>query len=197
MKLPVRSLRVPFSRRRKRLRFYGRSTVLNLHETGITIEGMVPDVYYPLFMDLLWRAVSNWTIRTIPFSRINKCQLKHRERLRTLLLIATIALSAYLFKSMWEVWWLSLSLILAIAGIQFLLLRWLLKNCIDIEYSDNSSKPVALRLRFLGRGDEQRWFAELSRHRLESAAPKLAQVAKKESSRRSIWRRLIRGGAGP
>lgn len=194
MKLPVRSMRVPMSWRRERLRFYGRSTVLNLHETGITIEGMVPDVDYPVFMRVLWRAVSNWTIRTIPFSRINRCQLVRRNRLRLAILIATILLSSYLLTWLWDQWWIFSALILAIGAIQYFFLRWLLKNCIDIEYSTTGSKPVALRLRFLSSEDEQYWFSELSRHRLESAAPKLALVAKSITTRRSIWQRMFRRG---
>jgi hypothetical protein len=195
MKLPIRSLRVPFSFQRDRLRFYGKSTVLNLHEIGITIEGMVPDVYYPVLMPILWRAVSNWTIRTIPFSRIIKCQARGHERLGLLLLTFTVLLSISLIVLMWNLWWLCLMLITALGVLYYLVVRRVLKRSIEIEYLTYNSKACAIRLRFRSIEDEQRWFEELSRHRLENTAPTLAQAARSVTSRRSLWQRIFRPGA--
>ena len=196
MKLEVRSLPIAWSRKRDRLRFFGKKTILNVHETGFTIEGLVPEVWFPVFMRFIYRAVSDWSIRSIPFSRIRKCRVRNRRTIRwAICVLWSAVLATVLFYSSWKPSYVLFPILALNFGVSFWLTRLGFKDYVDLVYETKQSRRCALRLRFLKAGDKMLLFQEIGRHRLEVTAPALAIVAKNVTQRRTIsFRRNNRGG---
>ena len=186
MKLPIRSLRVPYSRKRDRLRFFGKTTVLNVHETGITVEGLMPTVWYPLFMRFLYRALSDWTIRTIPFAQIRKCKIVSQKRKRIILSLIWAIFLVYIFSELRSNPVLFFSLIAGFGIPVFLFIRMILRDSVHLEFETKNKRLCAFRIRFPKKGDAQLLFEELKKHRLEVTAPTLAKVAHDATQKRSL-----------
>ncbi len=195
MKLEVRSLRVPRSRKRDRLRFFGKKTILNVHETGVTIEGLIPDVWYPILMRFIYRTVSDWSIRTIPFSRVRACVVRSRWELRSIISIATTTGLGLLLMSLLNRPLIYVAFLVVNFAVVFLMTRLIFKEVVDLEYETKNARRCALRIRFSKPADQLLLFQELSRHRLDVAAPELAKVAKNVTQRRSFfpWNRTHGG----
>ncbi len=187
MKLEVRSLPIAWSRKRDRLRFFGKKIVLNVHETGFTIEGLIPEVWFPVLMRFIYRAVSDWSIRSIPFSRIRKCKVRNRRTLRwTICVLWSAVFGAMLFYSSLKPSYVMFPILALNFGASYWLTRLGFKDYVDLEYETKQSRRCALRLRFLKAGDKLLLFQEIGRHRLDVTAPALAIVAKKVTQKRSI-----------
>ncbi len=196
MKLPIRSLRVPRSRKREQLQFFGKESMLNVQETGLIVEGLIPEIWFPFLMPVIYRAVSEWTMRTIPFSRIRSCRVISRTPIRTIfgvawcIFFANITLILLVFPPLY------LGLVaLNIVGTYFFL-RWFFKDCVDIEFATQSENRCAVRIRFTKASDQLLLFQELSRHRLEVAAPELAKVAKDVIQTKSMVATFLRSWRG-
>ena len=186
MKLEVRSLRVPWTRKRDRLRFFGKTTILNVHETGFTIEGLIPEVWFPILMRFIYRVVSDWSIRSIPFSRIRKCKVRDRRKLRWAICIVWTALLAYLLYGIANRPYLYVSILAINCVVTFFLARLVFKNFVELEYETKDSRRCALRIRFRRASDEMLLFQEISHHRLDVTAPTLADVARKRTQHKGI-----------
>ena len=187
MKLEVRSLRVPWSRKRDRLRFFGKKTILNVHETGFTIEGLIPEVWFPILMRLIFRLVSDWSMRSIPFSRIRTCKVRSRKGLRLVVSLVVLGLVALIFKDTWNQPYIYYCVLAASFGLTFWLSSRLFKDCVDLEYETKESRRCLVRIRFRNIRDQMLMFQELSRHRLDVTAPDLAKVAQSITQRRSLF----------
>ena len=196
MKLEVCTLPIGWSRKRDRLRFFGKRTILNVHETGFTIEGLIPEVWFPILMQYIYRVVSDWSIRSIPFSRIRKCEVRNRWTLRwTICVMWSAVVALLLFYTFPQPWYVSFSALALNLGATYFLTRFGLKDYVDLEYETKQSRRCALRIRFLKAGDKMLLFHELGRHRLDATAPALAIVAKKVTQRRRIsFRGRDKGG---
>jgi hypothetical protein len=195
MRLVVQSIPVSWKKYRDRLQFFGRTTVLQIHETGFTVEGFVPDVWFPLIMRFIYRTVSEWTMRSIPFSRIQNCEVVSRAFIRFM-----IAFPLFVFFSVVGLWlWSSqplLSVVLFICGtgVSYLVLKRALNDYVLIEFVQANGRPCAIRFRFKKSGHSLLLFEEISRHRLQSSAPALARLADKVTSKKPrlidrLWQR--------
>jgi hypothetical protein len=178
MRLVVRSIPVSWSRKRDRLQFFGRNTVLQIHETGFTVEGFVPDVWFPLIMTYIYRTVSEWTMRSIPFSRIQNCKVVSRAFLRFM-----IAVPLFVFFSLGSLWLsssqpiLAAALLICGAGVSYLVLKRALNDYVLIEFIQSNGRTCAIRFRFKKSGHSLQLFEEISRHRLQTSNPALAKLA--------------------
>ncbi len=196
MKLEVCSLPIGWSRKRDRLRFFGKKTILNVHETGFTIEGLVPEVWFPILMQYIYRAVSDWSIRSIPFSRIRKCKVRNRWTLRWTICVMWSTVGAIILIYVSQIpSYVSYPAFALNLGASYLLTRLALRDYVDLEYETKQSRRCALRIRFLKAGDKMLLFQEIGCHRLDVTAPALAVVAKKVTQRKMIsFRGRNKGG---
>ncbi len=196
MKLEVCSLPMGWSRKRDRLRFFGKKTILNVHETGFTIEGLIPEVWFPILMEYIFPAVSEWSMRSIPFSRIRKCKVRNRWTLRWTICVMWSAVVAILLFYFFQIpSYVSFPAFALNLGASYLLSRLGFKDYVDLEYETKQSRRCALRIRFLKAGDKMLLFQEIGRHRLDATSPALANVAKKVTQRRMLsFRGRNKGG---
>ena len=192
MKLEVRSLRVPWSRKRDRLRFFGKKTILNVHETGLTVEGLVPEVWYPILMQFIYRVLCDWSIRSIPFSRIRSCIVRSRAKVRWGICMLWTACLAYMIFGIEPLLYSTLLALNFVAT--YLLVRLVFKDYVHLEYETKGLRRCAIRIRFRKSRDQILLFQEFSRHQLDGTAPVLAKVAKDVTQRRRPSFFGIRGG---
>ncbi len=196
MKLEVYSMPVRWSTKYDRMQFFGSRTVVQVHETGLTVEGLVPEVWFPILIRVIYRALSEWSMRTIPFSVISKCYIAHRGRYRlawtilaavgTLWLLSSILMSETI---------VAISILAISTTIVWLVSALVVRDYVHIEYRQPNGRNCAMRFRLRKSKDLQRLFQEIDRHRLHQSAPVLAEVADRLTNKRSWWQVLWRGGS--
>lgn len=197
MKLMIRSVRVPRSKKHERLLFYGRNIQLNIHETGLTIEGLMPNVWYPIFMRFLYAALSDWTIRTIPFSTILQCKVVSNSKVAYLLTLMLLLVELITFRLMQVEWVTVLIVVITSNLVFFAMVRFLLYDYVQLDFRTQGNQRSVFRMRFPRAHQQLQLFEELRRHRLEVAAPTLAKVATEVTEKdsrigriRRWWRRI-------
>jgi hypothetical protein len=75
------------------LRFAGRRNTIHLQETALVVEGEILRFHYLGLERLIGRALSEWTMVTIPYSRIESVQYRKQIVLRIAIVVIAAALA--------------------------------------------------------------------------------------------------------
>jgi len=85
------------------LRFAGRRNTIHLQEIALVVEGEVLRFHYLGIERLIGRALSEWTMVTVPYSRIASVRYRSHLGLRIAIVIAAAALSTLAMRLPWTV----------------------------------------------------------------------------------------------
>ena len=196
MRLEVYSLPVRWNSKYDRLQFFGSRTVLQVHETGLTVEGLIPEVRFPILIRVIYRALSEWSLRTIPFSVISKCYIARRGQYRVfwtaMSAFGTLALTRSI---LWSEPMIAVVILAVVTIVTWLVSALVVRDYVHIEYRQPNGRSCAMRFRLRKSKDLQRLFQEIDRHRLHQSAPVLAKVADRLTNKRSWWQIRQRGGS--
>jgi hypothetical protein len=83
------------------LRFAGRRNTIHLQETALVVEGEILRFHYLGLERLIGRALSEWTMVTMPYSRIESVQYRKRIGLRIAIVVIAAALSVLAMRLPW------------------------------------------------------------------------------------------------
>ena len=83
------------------LRFAGRRNTIHLQETALVVEGEILRFHYLGIERLIARALSEWTMVTVPYSRIASVRYRSQITLRIAIVAITAALATLAMRLPW------------------------------------------------------------------------------------------------
>jgi hypothetical protein len=143
------------------LRFAGRRNTIHLQETALVVEGEILRFHYLGLERLIARALSEWTMVTLPYSRIASVRYRSHLGLRLAILLAAAALSTLAMRLPWTPSgeWTSLDMVAdALVAVPVVVLAGLIWWGIRSSYAlvFRSKDGARIRLCFVIRSKAQR-----------------------------------------
>jgi hypothetical protein len=83
------------------LRFAGRRNTIHLQETALVVEGEILRFHYLGIERLIARALSEWTMVTVPYSRIRSVWYRSNRWLRLVIIVVAATLSIFAMRLPW------------------------------------------------------------------------------------------------
>jgi hypothetical protein len=166
------------------LRFAGRRNTIHLQETALVVEGEILRFHYLGLERLFARALSEWTMVTIPYSRIESVQYRKRVALRIAIVVIAAALAILGMRLPWttpDKWTmldaiadaLLLVPVVVLAG----LIWWLIRASYLLVFRSKDGTRIRLSFRVRSKAQRLAFDTALQSYREASRAHTRAEVA--------------------
>jgi len=159
------------------LRFAGRRNTIHLQETALVVEGEILRFHYLGLERLFARALSEWTMVTIPYSRIESAQYRKHVALRMVIVVIAAVLAILAMRLPWtpRADWTALdaiadALLLVPVVVLAGLIWWMIRASYLLVFRSKEGRRIRLSFRVRSRAQRLAFDTALQSYREASRA---------------------------